>query len=249
MEKSERELYKKKIKRYERLGATKFQKVVFQVEKLKFKVIKKCFPNFIKYFDKYADWRQRKAIKQAKSEEEIKQIKENVKLSKMAIRKEMNLEKNRNYHMDPKKPTEIIKYLHWNKEVHKKGLIKDAVLIPILIAGTIFHIPGAAVFLVFELLSAAVNFECINIQNYNICRMEIMKPRLERVEKAQVEKNIEEYGAAAEVIHKSIENSESLPTFDEILANIDNVEQLQQMKALFKKAQEERQYQKSIGGK
>lgn len=248
MKRNEKEEYKRKLKLYERLGALRFQKVVLKVEEIKFKVIKKFFPNIIPKFDKYCDWRQKRAIKRAKSEEEIKRIRNHTKLAKMAMRKELNEEKNRNYHLDPKKPTELLGYLHWNKDVHKRGLIKDAVLIPILIAGVVFNIPGAAVLLVIELLSAAVNFECINIQNYNICKLERLQPILERREQQAVQKNIEQYGKAAEVIHKSIEQSESLPTFDEIIDNIDNVEQLRQMRAMFRKAQEERAVQKKIGG-
>ena len=248
MDKKEKEKRKKRLKLYERLGALKFQKVVFKVEEIKYRVIKKCFPNFIQKFDKYCDWKQRMAIKRATTEEEIKDIKDRTKLAKMAIRKEMNEEKNRNYHMDAKRPTEILKYLKWNKEVHKKGLAKDLALIPIIIAGVVFHVPGAAAILVFELLSAAINFECINIQNYNICRAEMIMPALERREQTAIKKSIEEYGGAAEVIHKSIEKSESLPTFDEIIDNIDNIEQLKQMRAMFQKSLEERQAQKKIGG-
>ena len=250
MDKKERENYKKKLKRYERLGAVKFQKVVFLVENLKFKVIKKCFPNCIKYVDKYLDWKQKGALKRAKTEEEKKEIRSATKFTKMAIRKELNEEKNRNYHIDPKRPTEIIKYLHWNKEIHKRGLIKNGVLIPVLVAGTILQIPAAAPLLALELIGAAINFECINIQNYNICRVEQIAPILKRRQEQREERDIEEFGSAAEVIHKSIEESQSLPSFNDILANIDNVEQLQQMRALFYREQEERQKQKqnSIGG-
>ena len=244
----EREEYKKKLKRYEKLGALKFQKVVFLVEQAKFKIIKKCFPNFIHHFDKYCDWKKKTALKRAKTEKEQKQIIENTKLAKMAMRKELNEEKNRNYHMNPKRPTEIIQYLEWNKDVHKRGLISNAILVPIMIAGTIFHVPGAVALLIIELLSAAVNFECINIQNYNLCRMRYMEPVLKKREEKTTEKSIEEFGQAAEVIHKSIEKSDSLPSFEEILDNIDNIEQLRQMRAMFKKEQEERQAQKQIGG-
>ena len=240
MDKKEKEEYQKKIKLYERLGAIKFQKVVFKVEDLKFKIIKKCFPNFIHHFDKYCDWRQKRAIKRATSEEEIKQIRSNTKLAKMAMRKELNEEKNRNYHMDPNHPTEILRYLNWNKDVHKRGLIKNGILIPIAIAGIIFHIPGAIAVLVFELLSSAINFECMNIQNYNICRIERMMPTLKKREEKMVQKKIEEYGAAAEVIHKSIEQSENLPTMDEIIGNIENPEQLRQLREMLLKEKERR---------
>lgn len=248
MDKKEKEQYEKKLKRFERLGALKFQKVVFKVEELKFRFLKKCFPNFIYYFDKYCDWKQKGAIKRAKSEEEIKAIRNKIKIAKMAMRKELNQEKNRNYHMDSKRPTEIFGYLEWNKQVHKRGLIKDGLLIPILIAGVVMQVPFAAALLAYEVFSAFINFECINIQNYNLCRLERLKPTLQKREERRTQKNIEEFGSAAEVIHKSIEQSEQLPTFQEILDNIDNPEQLRQMRAMFKRAQEERQAEKKLGG-
>lgn len=248
MDKKEREEYKKRLKHYERLGAVKFQKLVFLVEDSKFKIIKTCFPNITKYVDKYLDWKQKRAIKKASTDEEVKEIKENTKLIKMAVRKEINEGKNRNYHMDPRRPAEIIKYLEWNKEIHKRSLTKDLILIPIMIAGTIFQVPGAVFILVWELLSALVNFECINIQNYNLCRAGRMKDVLERREKSNIEHNIEEFNEASEVIHKTIEQNEKLPTFNEILANVDNIEQLKQMRAMFKREQETRNAQKQIGG-
>lgn len=248
MKRNEKEEYKRKLKLYERLGALRFQKVVLKVEEIKFKIIKKCFPNFIYHFDKYCDRQQRRALKRAKSEDEIKEIRNRTKLAKMAMRKELNEEKNRNYHLDPKKPTELLGYLHWNKQVHKRGLIKNAILVPIIITGIVFHVPGAIALLVIELCSAAINFECINIQNYNICKLERLQPILARREEQSTRKSIEQYGEAAKVISKSIEQSESLPTFEEIIANIDNVEQLRQMRAMFHRAQEERQKQKTIGG-
>lgn len=231
----------KKLKIYKMLGAEKFQKVVFEVEKIKFKVIKKLCPNFIHYFDKYCDFRQRKELKKAKTEEERQKIKRSIKFSKMAMRKEMNTEQNRNYHVDKKKPTEIIEYLNWNKKVHTHGLIKDGVVIPILIGLIIAGYPIATIFLVVELISAGINFECINIQNYNLCRLKPLEAHLKKREEHITEKNIESYGQAAEVIHRSIEQSETLPTFDEIISNIDNPEQLKQMRELIKHKQEERE--------
>ena len=248
MERIEREKFKKKQKLYKRLGAEKFQKVVFKVEEIKFKVIKKCFPNFIKWYDKYCDFQKKISLKRAKTEEEQQEIIRNIKFAKMAMRKELNTEKNRNYHMDAKKPTEIIEYLKWNKEIHVKGLIKDGIVIALLIGGAILQIPGCIPLLAFEVLCAGINFECINIQNYNLCRTKAIEDVLKRREESRTQRNIEEFGQASEVIHRSIDQSESLPSFEEIIANIDNKEQLRQMRALLKREQEDRAKQKKLGG-
>jgi len=241
--------YKKKVKLCDKLGASKFQKVVFAVERGKFKLIKTLIPNHMKLFDRYCDLHKKIALKFAKTEKEKEDIKRNCKFSKMAMRKEFNLEKNRNYHLDPNRPTEIFKYLEWNKKIHKHGLIKDAIFAPILLAGTIMNVPGCLPLFILELISAGVNFECVNIQNYNIYRLKQMESSLKRKEQEVEKKNIELYGDAAEVIYKSVEENENLPTFDEIIDRIETPEQLRQMKELFQNAQKERAKQKAYGGR
>lgn len=241
------EQYKKKIKLYDKLGASKFQKVVFIVERGKFKIIKKI-PNHLKLLDGIIDIEKWFALKFAKTEQDKEKIKRNCKFSKMAMRKELNLEKNRNYHLDPNKPTEIFKYLEWNKKIHKHGLIKDAIIAPVLLAGTIMNVPGCLPLFILEVLSAGVNFECVNIQNYNICRLKLMEKSLKRKEQEIEKKNIEMYGDAAEVIYNSVEENDKLPTFDQILDNIKTPEQLKQMRELFQNTQKERAKQKVLAG-
>ena len=240
------EQYKKKIKLYDKLGASKFQKVVFAVERGKFKLIKKICPNFIKYYDKFADLQKKISLKFAKTEKEKEQIRRNTKFNKMAMRKEFNFEKNRNYHLDLNRPTEMFKYLEWNKKIHKHGLIKNAIIAPVLLVGTITNVPGCLPLFLLELFSAGVNFECVNIQNYNICRLKLVEKGLKRKEQEIEKKNIEMYGDAAEVIYKTVEENDNLPTFNQILDRIETPEQLRQMRALFQTSQQERAKQKGL---
>ena len=239
----------KKLKLYRLLGAEEFQKIVFAVERLKFKAIKKLCPNFIKYFDKYSDKRRDMELTNAKTTEEEQKIIQKYQFSKMATRKELNQEKNRNYHIDSKKPTEIYKYLEWNKNIHKKGLIKNSIILPLSIAGTIAGIPFALPIMIYELLSAFINFECINIQNYNMCRYKKVQSSLQKREEKQIQENIETYGEAAEVIHKSLSETRNLPSFEEIIANIKTPEQARQMKELLISAKEERKIYNNRGKK
>lgn len=240
MDKLEKKKLKKKMKFHKTLGAEKFQKVVFGVEKVKFKILKTICPNFPKYFDKFCDFKKKRAINKATSEEQINSIITKISFDKMAMRKEFNQEKNRNYHIDNRKPTEIIKYLNWNKDIHKKGLIKDAIVIPFLVAGTIAQIPGSLPLLILELISAGINFECINIQNYNICRYKIAEEVLKKKEEKILEKNIEEYSEAASVIQKTFTRKADVPTIDEIVDSIENRNQLDQLRKLVMEAQKER---------
>lgn len=232
MTREEKEKYNRKIKLYERLGAEKFQKIVFAVEKLKFKIIKKCFPNFIKWFDKRCDKQQKKLLAKAKSESEKNEIKRNIKFQKMAIRKEMNQEKNRNYHMDSNRPTEIYKFLEFNKKIHINGLIKDAILTTISVIAVSCGLAWAIPFLVAGIISAGLNFECINIQNCSICKYKRCEDILKKKQEKKVEKNIEKYGEAAAIIEKAVEESETLPSLSEIIKQAKTKEELEQLKKL-----------------
>ena len=59
---------------YEKLGAKQFKKIVFQVEKIKWKIIKKLFPNYLNRMEKNIRKVRDKQIKKAKSQEEINKI-------------------------------------------------------------------------------------------------------------------------------------------------------------------------------
>ena len=232
MTKEEKEMYNKKIKLYERLGAEKFQNLVFAVEKLKFKVIKKLFPNIEKWFDKKCDKQQKKLLARAKTEEEKKEIIRNTKLRKMALRKELKQERNVNYHMDPNRPTEIYKYLEFNKKIHINGLIKDAIVAVISTVAVACGLAWAIPILVASVLSAGINFECVNIEN-----------------------NIKRYGAAAAVIDKVVEDSDYIPSLSEIIAQAKTPEELRQLKELIietlqaNNQQEKKERQKIRGNK
>ena len=87
-----KEEYQKRINRCEKLGAEWFQEIVFKLEKLKFKVLKKYFPNCTKKYDKHCDKKCQKELKKAKSEEERKLIIFHYRELKMLFRKEINTE-------------------------------------------------------------------------------------------------------------------------------------------------------------
>ena len=229
----ERKRIDKKIKQYEKFGILEFQKFVFKVEKVKFKLLKKICPNFIEHYDKYCDRFKKKAIKKAETEEEIKRIKEYCKMKKMEMRKEFYQEQNRNYHIDKNNPTEIKEYLEWNKQIHKNGIIKNSILIPIFVALIILGFPLIGVPLVIiEAISTFINIECINIQNYNLCRYEILGEYLQKRSEREVERKIQKYGQAADVIYDCIEKNENLPTIDQILDRVETKEQLIQIKEM-----------------
>lgn len=246
MEKDKREQLKKKMKLHKKLGAIRFQKVVFEVERMKYKTIKTICPNVIRYYDKYCDFQKKIAIKHATSEEQIKKIQKNTKFNKLAIRKEFNQEKNRNYHMRYKKPTEIIKYLEWNKKVHQRGLIKDAVVGIAIVGGSIVFTPWLLPLLGVTLASAAVNFECINIQDFNLCRYKIIEDRLKQQEEQRQKEIQDNYQAAGEMVYEKLESKDQIPTTKEVLDSRKNDEQAREWKEFLLKEIRERQIESQI---
>ncbi len=247
MTKKEREAYNKKIKLYEALGAEKFQKVVFQVEKIKFRILKKVFPNFIKLYDKYCDFNLKICLKKAKTKEEKDQLKENTKFAKMAMRKELNQEKNRNYHVDNNRPTEIIKYLEWNKSVHTNGLIKNIVLIILSTVGLSFGLTWLIPLLAYEMISGTINFECINIQNCSICKYKKCESVLRKREAKKISHDIDSYKDAERIVQSAIDKSDNLPSFTEIIGMIKTKEELRQMKEMLLENQELRKHENVRG--
>lgn len=241
-----KEEYQKRINRCKKLGAEWFQEIVFKVENLKFKVLKKYFPNCTERYDKKCDRKCKKELKKAKSEEERKLIIFHYRELKMLFRKEINTEQNRNYHLDKKRPSDTLRYLEWNKKVHQKGLLIDLIALPILTGVALAGFPVAIPFIVSEALSAFINFECINIQDYNIYRFKQKKVVLEKIEERQQRKSQEEYGEAAKVItsvmneKEKTNNPTEIPNPDEVISRM-NKEQLIQFKNMLKKEQQKRE--------
>lgn len=226
--------YKKKIELCEKLGANKFQKVVFKVEELKYKVIKTFFPRYIEWYDKLCDRKKKKELKKAKTKEEQKKIIDHYRMQKMIMRKEFHREQNRNYHMDPNKPTEILHYLNWNKDIHMKGIIKNAIAIPALTITAAFGIWPTVVlpFLALEVGSLFVNFQCVNIQNCNIYRFKQREETMKKLEERRNKRNIEQYSEAGSLVTRTMEKTEEIPSLSQIIDSIQTKEELEQFRRL-----------------
>lgn len=226
--------YKKKIELCEKLGANKFQKVVFKVEELKYKVIKTFFPRYIEWYDKLCDRKKKKELKKAKTKEEQKKIIDHYRMQKMIMRKEFHREQNRNYHMDPNKPTEILHYLNWNKDIHMKGIIKNAIAIPALAITAAFGIWPTVVlpFLALEVGNLFVNFQCVNIQNCNIYRFKQREETMKKLEERRNKRNIEQYSEAGSLVTRTMEKTEEIPSLSQIIDSIQTKEELEQFRKL-----------------
>lgn len=240
------QLWKRKILLHKKLGAEKFQKVVFAVEKVKYKGLKTLCPNFLKYYNKWNDFHKNRQLKKATTEVERKKIIIKFNEAKLLMKKEFVREQNRNYHIDENNPTEFIKYLNWNKDIHKKGLKKDAILIPILATGIVLGLPSLTLLLIIELLSATINWQCINIQDYNIARYRYSEPILKRLEERKIKKRNSEYTEGKELIGRLTQENERIPTIEEIVASIKTPEQAAQIRDWAKSLQKTKSNQQVI---
>lgn len=238
--------YSKKIIICEKLGAKTFQKFVFFIEKLKFKTIKKVFPNFINNYDKFCNFKMNKKLKKVHSEQSKQKIINYYRKQKLAIRKEFNLEQNRNYHINKNKPSEIIHYLNWNKDVHVKGLIMNLILIPSLITAILCGLSILTPYLLIEIFSLFINFECVNIQNYNIYRFKEKEDKLLKIEDKTQKMNLQKYDKAIQVIDKTLTESKEIPSIDDLINNIKDKEQLIQLRNMISKTIEQNNYTTTV---
>ena len=220
--------YDKKIALCKKLGADRFKKIVHIAEKLKFKVLKNVFPHYIENYDKRIDKELSRAMKKTHSKEEQEALLRLAKRDKMLIRKENNTEENRNYHIDKNNPEAIIDYLKWNKNVHVKGLIINALTATSIIAIST-QLPAILPLIALEAADAFLNFQCINIQNCNIYRYEKNKDKIQKMSQAKMKHNIERYGKFAKIVDKELnENNYNLPKPKEITSKIQTKEELLQ---------------------
>lgn len=225
---------KKKI--YEILGATWFQKVVFKAEDLKFKFIDKFCPNIYDWYSKYCDHKVNKLCKETNDESKKNDIRRKYNYRKMFLKRELIEKKNRNYHMTLNNANSFYDYLLWNKSIHLKGLKRNI----ICIAGCSISIPFISgtllgliiTFLIFNLISFGVNFQCVNLQNYNICRFEEKRDILTKVEKRKKESDAKNYSKVGEKIYKQLEENIERPQNEKIISSLNTLEELNQLKKL-----------------
>lgn len=225
---------KKKI--YEFFGAVWFQKVVFVAEDIKYKVIDKFFPNIYEWYSKRCDIKVTKLCKKTNCEEKKNNIRREFNYKKMALKKELIERKNRNYHITLNNANSFYNYLLWNKKVHLKGLIRNIISIAgcsiaiNFLSGTWLSL--VLIYLIFNTIALAINFECINLQNYNICRFNKKKELLTKLENRQKEKDKKNYALMGKTIYEQLEENIERPKSEKIISKLNTSEELEQLRKL-----------------
>lgn len=225
-----------KIELYEKLGARKFQKVVFKVEKIKFAILRPFSGTIINFCEKRIDRKVNMLIEKENSFDKRQNIIRNAAREKLRLRIEFQSEKNRNYHINLLKPNEIITYLQINKKIHERGIIANFIALILSIGGLfVFNgvfIPILGVSILYNVFSGFINFECINLQNYNIERIERKLDTLIKVRERRLKKAVKSYGEVSKVLAPLISKDVSIPESKKIISNLTTKDELNQMKVL-----------------
>lgn len=225
-----------KEKLYEKLGASWFQKVVFKVEELKFKFIDKFCPNIGTWYSKKCDIKANKLCLKATTEEEKTRIRIKYNYKKMAFKREIIEKKNRNYHINFNNASSFRDYLLWNKKVHKNGMIWNLIWIGLCGVSLPFtsgvSLGIVATWLGYNVIALGVNFQCVNLQNYNLCRFDKRKDTLERLEKRSRKRDVKNFAKVGEKIYNKLCNRIETPASKEIVSTITDKEELEQLRKL-----------------
>lgn len=248
-----KKIFGEKRELYRFLGAEEFQKAVFFLERIKYKIMDKFFPNVqIKY-----EKRLNKQFKKRIQEEPLvnqQALLQEYQNQKLAFRKEMVYKENRNYHYNPNYPTNFLKYLDWNKKVHIEGIKKDILF---LIGGSTLTLalgnPAplfSFLFCLIQCISLMIDFECVNLQNYNLDRFqnERTKSLLKKKEEKNIKNNLQKLGDSIVPVSKAVTEKVELPSIEEVIDQITTAEQAKCLLAYVKEqyANLEQHKEKSI---
>ena len=228
---------KRKLKRYERLGARKFQQLVFGVERIKYSILLTCFPRITTHYEKLLTKSTEKKLKKCHSDDEKKALLENARYQKLLFRKEMHSRKNRNYHYRFGYSKELIPYLEWNKRIHQKGLRQNGVvMMACLLLGLSPLVSGIVAPLclgifIAEGISALINFECINLQEYNLTRIK-QNEKLKQIEEKIENRDLKKYCPATKIIASSLTRQEDIPSVHSLKEEFTTREELENLRSL-----------------
>lgn len=207
--------YDKIIKKTEILGAKIFKKFVYKVEEIKFNLLRGKL-SFLNPMVEKRLYKQKEKLKNKTKDDELKKIIElKYKESLILYRKELVTGMNRNYHINTDSSTDFIQYLEFNKRIHKNNIKKRIIYnIIFLILGILSS--GSLSILLFSILgintlTGFIDFQCVNLQNYNIARYSKVKDQIKRKRQRQLENYQKKYGKAIKYVSSELEKSESLP--------------------------------------
>ena len=216
-----------------KLGAKKFQKLVYWVEDIKYSLLKNQLSFLVPIIEKIMKTRKNRLINNTSDPIKQEIIENNYKNELILFRKELNQGKNRNYHYDVDYSKNFKDYLLWNKEVHLKGIINNLIILAIstaaLVLSTGLIFSSALIIAIINSIGLVVNFECVNLQNYHLARFEKVETKLEERKKQSLIQKNNKYGNAINAINKQIDKSDGLPKLDVRQMDIQELRELREL--------------------
>ena len=216
-----------------KLGAKRFQKLVYWVEDIKYFLLKNQLSFLVPIIEKIMKTRKNRLINNTSDPIKQEIIENNYKNELILFRKELNQGKNRNYHYDVDYSKNFKDYLLWNKEVHLKGIINNLIILAVstaaLVLSTGLIFSSALIIAIINSIGLVINFECVNLQNYHLARFEKVETKLEERKKQSLIQKNDKYGNAINAINKQIEKSDSLPKLDVRQMKIQELEELRNL--------------------
>jgi len=239
----------KKEKIYEYLGAKQFKVIVMKAEKVKFNIIHRWFPKADLWYERYCNKEMKRLCRKTKDEDEKKAIRFEYNQLKLMFEKENINRQNRNYHIDLGNIDLSKQYLLWNRGVHVRGLVVSTILTIACGIGMTLLTGGLAIAAgigcAVEVGSMVINFQCINLQNYNLCRLEKSRTNLLKIEERRRKILVEKYANIGSVVYEKMATDVDLSKKSDIIDDVSNIEQLQELRELALTVKRERNMQPS----
>ena len=88
------------------------------------------------------------------------------------------------------------------------------------------------IILSYNTISTLINFECVNLQNYNLKRFEESREKLIKIKAKKQERDLKKYGEISKVVFKALNDSIEIPKPKDIIDNITTKEQLIELRKL-----------------
>ena len=235
-EKWTRNLYQKKMKLHEKLGAEKFQNFVLKFDKVKFKFLNKksIRKKYLKLADKIIQNQTDKFLCKDLTDKQREELLEDERRRKTLIRVELNERKSINYHIGVNRRKEQFPLtLEMNKRIHKDCLKRNGIIFSACIGLGMLGIPIIPQIVGgYQIIAALKNMQCINIQDYNLSRMKAAEKVIVRANIGEINQLREENKELISDISKAKTRGENIDSLEQIVESMRSKESLEQMRAM-----------------
>ena len=108
----------------------------------------------------------------------------------------------------------------------------------------------AIIILIYSTICLGIDFQCVNLQNYNICRFEEKKELLSKIEDRKRNSDIKNYSNVSNKVYEKLKTSIETPKSIEVVKSLTTKQELEELRKLLLEIKNQRQDNntKSKGG-